>query len=365
MNWSFIVDNRSWLFDGIGAIAFSGFVGVLYKTFIEKKNKNSTNQIISYSEVRAIAMDVFKINFYELGNSANEIVQKRAEEILTNFLGKLNTVAPELLKNTTDPDFRYVFFDAQKAYARTGDTLTKEILVDVLVERLSVNNHSFLQIVLDEALSTIPKLTEDQYSTLSIAFILNFTTFNEARGPKALEKYLEDEIYPFLPNLSKETSRFLHIEYTSCGIISIAGRKIEKLFLDHYAGLFSKGFSESDICEDIKDEINPMLMPNFYDDKLLQVGTLNDQETKHYCSSHGLSNETSKKIIELQNSHLMSEIEVRSFLLKYFPKMQILYDCWDNSNLQQLRLTSVGIALAIVNIRRITKREYDLSLWIK
>lgn len=122
-----IIQNIDWLFSGIGVVILTGIIRFLFKS---KKHKtshnlniksgnNSTNnqggnnvsvtigdkKLISggngstniqgnivtinqqnqnglnYQDVRQVFMDIFKSNFYDLGESATHIVKKRAEEV--------------------------------------------------------------------------------------------------------------------------------------------------------------------------------------------------------------------------------------------------------------------------------------------
>src|SRR5690625_3839510 len=79
------------------------------------------NQGLSYSEVKEVALDVFKSNFYELSGIAKETARERAETITEEFLQKLNDENPSGFKKADDPDFQHALFTVQKEYARTGD----------------------------------------------------------------------------------------------------------------------------------------------------------------------------------------------------------------------------------------------------
>ena len=65
---------------------------------IQKAGDNSTNiqagsvtvhQGLSLSEVRKLALDVFRSNFFELAGEAKHIARQRAEEVTENFLKRL------------------------------------------------------------------------------------------------------------------------------------------------------------------------------------------------------------------------------------------------------------------------------------
>ena len=61
----------------------------------------------------------------------------------------------------------------------------------------------------------------------------------------------------------------------------------------------------------------------------------------------------------------MSEPEAVGFLKGLCQDFEKLYDFWRNSNLQNLQLTSVGIAIAQSNYKAKTGQATDLPIWIK
>jgi hypothetical protein len=112
---------------------------------------------LNYNDVKNIALDVFKANFYELAGVAKEVARDRAEEITEAFLLKLKQENPDGFKKSDDPDFQYALFTVQKEYARNGDKELGDLLVDLLVDRSKQDQRDILQIVLNESLLTAPK----------------------------------------------------------------------------------------------------------------------------------------------------------------------------------------------------------------
>jgi hypothetical protein len=141
---------------------------------------------LSYEEVRAAALDVFKANFYELAGEAREIASARAEEITTKFLSQIQKEFPDGIKKSADPDFQYALFNVQKQYARNGDKNLGDLLVDLLIDRSKQEQRDILQIVLNESLETAPKLTEQQLAVLSITFFSDIRKCMELKIMKLL-----------------------------------------------------------------------------------------------------------------------------------------------------------------------------------
>src|SRR6185436_5811113 len=111
-------------------------------------NLTVTKTGLTYAEVRDVALDVFRSNFYHLSAVAKETAETRAGEITEQFLLKLQKEFPAGLEKSKDPDFQYALFTVQKEYARNGDKDLGELLVDLLVDRSKQEQRDILQIVL-------------------------------------------------------------------------------------------------------------------------------------------------------------------------------------------------------------------------
>jgi hypothetical protein len=321
---------------------------------------------LSVEDVKSIALDVFKSNFYELSGIAKDTAKERAEEITNKFLAELMSRNPDGLQSAEDPDVQYAIFTAQREYARTGDKELGDILVDILVDRTKESNRSVLQIVLNESLQVAPKLTKNQLDALSIIFSLRYTRYLKMSNLDALKHYLDYRLSPFIPSLTKNDTCYQHLAYAGCGTISIGSVEIEAIFLKHYTGLFVKGFPESDIASIV--ESNPssstMFMKCIRNPSLLQVNGIDEETIRTKSKKIGLDDLLTKSLIQIQNQNIMTEEEIKSDLKTIHPCMEKLFDVWDGSFMKNINLTSVGIAIGHANTRRITKETDNLSIWI-
>ncbi len=342
------------------------------QTQIDKVEIN--NGISSYIEVKEIALDVFKSNFLKLSDEASKIAIERAEEVTNDFLEKnKDKLVDEVIKN---PNFQLNLYEVQKNHAKTGDENIKEVSIDILgdvVDEMIKNKRRNLkQIVLEESLNVIPKLTVGQLDTLTIVFLLQHLFNNNITNPSVLKKYLNDEIKPFCTNLSKENSVYQHLEYTGCASVSIGSSSIEDIFKENYRGLFFKGFDGR-----VVDRLQIMGMSGKAFADLVTMQCINDNE-KAQLSPINI-NALEKKIIELEISDEISEELKKIFDQYILPNNKIkdklielgddfmkdLFDIWDNSSIKNTTLTSVGIAIAQANYIRKTGESLDLGLWIK
>lgn len=324
------------------------------------------NHGLSYSEVRQIAIDIFKANFYELAGVAKETARARAEEITEEFLRKLQDENPEGFHHSEDPDFQHGLLTIQKEYARTGDKELGDLLVDLLVDRSKQDERNILQIVLNESLSVAPKLTNSQVALLALIFRLRYTINYSLIGHDSLGQYFDQTIFPLISELNPNESSFQHLEFAGCGTIQTTEANLERLLGYLYKGLFSKGFDKSEI--DSK-QITIGLDTRFFisclnDETKLQVNALNDETLKKNLEKEKIGEEDRKKIIELFSESAMSNNEIMNLCINLRPYMKDFYDKWNSTSMKSFNLTSVGIAIGHANIKKMIGNFTDLSDWI-
>jgi hypothetical protein len=238
-----------------------------------------------------------------------------------------------------------------------------------LVERASTSERNIHQIVLDESLSVASKLTTEQMDALTVNFLLSKTKNHTLVNLDAISKYLETDIIPFLAELTDTSSCYEHLEYVGCGSLMHVSRihPIEHLFRIQYPGLFSKGFDEERFNNEIGNiaDYPGLVMKCFHFPEKYQLGAIDIEVLKKISSDRSISDEIQNKLVAIFNSTLMTDNEIREYLVSIKPEIQALFDLWKNSSISNFSLTTVGIAIAQANYRRRTGVKLDLSIWVK
>lgn len=322
------------------------------------------NQGLSYRDAKEIAEDVFKNNFLELSQVALGKAENRANELINDFLTKMEKEKPESINSVESPSMQYALFSAQKEYAKTGDKELSDILVDLLVERADKEERSLIQIVLDESIEVSSKLTQPQFDVLSIVFLLKYTINHNLGNLEMFKDYITKYLIPLCNNLTQENSCYQHLEYSKCASI-LVGPKIEDVFLDNYKGLFQKGNSMEELEQKLGEyaKNNDLFIPCLRDRNLFQIKAYNDEKLNELLEKKDIPL-GEKNILKTIFSNVMSKDEILDYLKSIHPKMTELIKVW-NERMHTVNITSVGVALARANIKRKTNIDLDLSIWIK
>lgn len=321
---------------------------------------------VTSSEARAIALDVAKATFYELTGEAKETAAVRVEEITDQVIKKLEKDFPAGLQKARDPDFQYALFTVQKEYARNGDADLGDLLVDLLVDRSKQDQRDILQIVLNESLSTAPKLTDTHLAALAVIFLFKYTQNFGVGNHQKLGEYLDKHLLPFISKLSKNQAGYQHLEFSGCGSIGLGGNSLEGIFGTVYQGQFLKGFDQSEIASRaISIGLDSrFFIPCLNDFSKVQVSANNKENLEKQLEAHGISAEDRAKILELFDLGKMSEPEIKEKLIAIRPYMAGVFEIWTNSAMRSFTLTSVGMAIGHANTKRLIGEFASLSIWI-
>lgn len=329
-------------------------------------NVTVTKVGLTYAEVREVALDVFRANFYELAGTAKETARARAEEITEEFLKKLEKDNPTGLGKSEDPDFQYALFTVQKEYARNGDKDLGDLLVDLLVDRSKHDQRDILQIVLNESLSTAPKLTDTHLAALAVMFLFKYTQNFGVGNHEMFGAYLDKHLLPFSSRLTKNRSCYQHLEFSGCGSIGITGKSLEGILGQVYQGQFLKGFDQTEIANRaISMGLDSrFFIPCLNDPSKWQVRANSKENLEKQLDAQAIPIEDWNKILELFELGKMSEAEIKDKLIAIRPYLAEVMDIWANSPMQIFTLTSVGMAIGHANIKRLIGEFASLSIWI-
>lgn len=271
-------------------------------------HQTNNNFGVSAGEARHIALDVFKANFYELSEKANAIAIKRAEELVDNFLSKIERENPILLKKIQDPDVQYAVLNAQRQYARSGDIKTLELLTQLLKNRFQSNSGSLKSIVLNESIEVLPKLTIDHVSIITTLFLVKNCQLSSVRHLiENLNKIMPDKIL----ELKRDVSFFEHLMYagiTTNDVTLLNGQKLEYFIRKNYSGELVEKVEGNTL-----DILDPPVRKQFITDSLSES----------------------------------------------------VFEKWNNSILKNYTVTSVGKAIAIAQYNSIMNTQIALDIWIK
>lgn len=320
------------------------------------------NYGLTYDQVRQIALDVYYANAPELRELARDVANSRAERITTDFLTQLMAKSPAALQNLADPDVQSVMFEAQKSYARSGEDDLETVLVDLLVDRTADVDRSLKNLVLNETIASVPKLTEAQRRSIALVFLLRFTRTTSTTLDEYMETYV-DELVAVGADIPRLRQDVLHIEYVGAGTRSLGEYTFGDALLLGSEGLFTRGFSIEAIPEHIRNSphFTTLFVPCLRNPDYFQLAGIGEDDVKNMAEALGVT-ELYGDLSRLSKHGRMAGSEVLREAAAHNPRIEDVTESWEP--LKGLTLTSVGLVIGHSYWKRVTGAKEDLSNWL-
>jgi hypothetical protein len=255
-----------------------------------------------YSDVKEIVFDLFKQNFPELVAEATEQAKKNIEDYENTLEKTIKRKLGEIdINKFKEPNTQFLLNKSIGIAARKGKGIDLEMLTETLLSGIRKEDSDLLNIVAEQALDAIPKLTASQINLISIVQFILYMRFQGLADYSIAEP--NNNIVKQITNSVGEPNHLQLSYMASFGVITI----------NQFQG------------------INP------YDAIKQQYDYLFSEK----------NTEEVKKIIE-EKSLSMKE----------------LVDKYEKFNLRIINLTPVGILIALINLRRLFP-QIDYRIWIK
>ncbi len=318
---------------------------------------------ISATEARQIAVDVLQANLIELKGTAHRIFDDRLNHFVDYFLAQLQKRTRDDFRALADPDVQYSIFVAGRDYARSGDENICHILIDLLVERCRAPKSSLIAVVVNEAIATTGRLTINHVATLVIHWALVRVESGEIKTVSDLGAWLKRYIMPFVQDACWHVADYEYLAYTGTASIEIADDALGDVLRRNYPGLFPQGISPGMITPALEENRDYFFSEHPENPGHLQVDAIRTADA-HILALSVEKPHLGDALQDLMRQTAASKYTVQQAIRDLDPEFGGLLDLWSETHLGNLRLTSVGVAIAHAYWAHITDSEAPLSIWI-
>lgn len=169
----FLIKNKEWIFSGIGI----PIILLISRFFIKKKKSDPIiviNNGLSVSDVKVIAESVFLENYPKFDEKARKEAIKNKDEFVCTLLKSIEArLSPSKYHVFEKPDLQFILLESIIIASRNDSKTKREILSNLIIDRINNDENEFAEIVYNEAIKSISLLTSEQICVLAI---INITT---------------------------------------------------------------------------------------------------------------------------------------------------------------------------------------------
>lgn len=324
-------------------------------------------QGLTYTEVKDLVNSVLDQKLVLFKDEAKNIYDKRVEDFKRLFIEKIKNLPNEEVVKLKDPDTQLTLFEASKISGRKHSEELRDLLANLVINRIKndkTGREELKNIVYNEAISTVGKITIDQLKIITLCYLLRYTTNNGIISWDLFRKYLNDYIKPFM-EFKDTRAEFQHIEYAGCGSIGIMGTDLINLFRQQYSFLFFNLIERNEIDSlDLEIGLKNNILTLDAKENKYNINFKNKTDLENYLKKMSVSEEIIKKITTIYEKHTKKPEEVKKMITEETNPGLRLLELWDKSNLKVLSLTSVGIVIGASYFEQITGEKVDIGIWI-
>ncbi|MFA6397676.1 MAG: LPO_1073/Vpar_1526 family protein [Candidatus Paceibacterota bacterium] len=339
--------------------------------YIDKSKKIDKSQHIhhglSVCDAKEIVEMILDKKMIEFKIDAQTAVDERIKYFKERLFTDMNNLTEPELNRLKEPDAQYAlreaaFISSKKTNKELINTLGK--LVIGRIKNHQIETEDLKNIVFSEAIKTIDKLTPNELKIITLCYILSNTFRKGIKTIEQFNEYLNNSIKPFI-NFKNTDAEFKHIDYAGCGSISMGSWSITNSFRESYSLIFQKPFTEEEISKIILDQ---HLKTKIFVKKLETDGYIipvtEKKVLKDFLEKEGLEEKKVTEVVNALDQHLMQETDIEKLLREKTEIGDELLKIINDTPINRLFLTSVGIAIAATYYENITGEKLNIDLWI-
>lgn len=176
---------------------------------------------LSVSEVRELTQIFMRENFPVLRAEAVAAAQINVDAFLRQFEEKLAQHIGKIDPNKfKDPDVQSSLNDAVMEAGKKGARSNSELLAELVTERVSTGNSDYVSLVISEAIKVVSKLTPEQIGFLTLALFLTSTKVTDAKSLDALIPLATIVLQASQNSFGLSESKKSHLEFAGCAKVT-------------------------------------------------------------------------------------------------------------------------------------------------
>lgn len=200
------------------------------------------------SDVIAIVKEVVASELAVYTREADKKAEERLQRFSEDLVDELTKKVSDKLNRFNEPSVQMAARDAALSFVRSGDEKEERVLIDLLIERVSVEEHTTMQRLIDQALKVVPTLSPECLDLLSLVVFRNIS-YTGTR-----DKMIEwiKSMGSILQRVSRVTNLDIAFLSQADCVISIPGMSFSKPWGDAFLNRYDLVFRHP-VPQDISD----------------------------------------------------------------------------------------------------------------
>lgn len=342
-------------------------------TIVQAKGDINFNGITAETAMK-ICQNVVKAELAVYTQDARVEAEKRLSDILEKTIDRITSLKEDLLYRFKEPAIQMALNETFKNHIASGNEELGENLIDLLIERLRVQERTTEQSIIDEARNIIPKLSSNTVSLLAImVFSKLIFPYNKKQYDDLLLK-----LAPLVERLKNISSLDIaYLKQVGCGYgISVfhVVEPLEKHLLSSYDLFFRHNISFNELNE-LLQKHSQLTIDSHHTDLPHILGlfsiegqyvSFNVTSTKTVTKAFNQANKDQliPLLEDLKNKAIpFTEDEVCNYHIQKDARWQYAFDVFKNNQITTFQLNPVGVYIGIRQLSKICEMPIPMSLF--
>ena len=340
-------------------------------TAIQAGRDVTINNGVSIAQMSEI-ITALSAHVERLSATAKELIEDRLSQFRTEIVTRFANDTSTKIEAFSDPDFQASILDAQRAFARSGDSNLQSVLTDLIAQRSKQPARNRITLTLNDAITKAGSIPKADLNALSLMFVLQNVFHTGVVHFDGMIEFLQIFVEPGLHEISTSDSAQQYL--TSHGCITTAPPGISymdlvALLTERYPTAITKGANEEAFRGEFPDfdrlRSLGLIVTSQFDRERFIFRNLGTIDFANFLALPGVYGNHSDQFVKLAKANLPTKEELIEVLGRRFQMAGKLFEVYDTNLVQNSRLTSVGIALAHGNLTKAASNQADLAIWIK
>lgn len=331
------------------------------------------HQGINSDEVRALCLDLVQKEIALYKQQAAEESQRRFESLMDKFLDLLSKIDESKRQKLQEPAIQFAVNETFKEYIKSGEEELGDGLLDLMIERMEVDEHTTKQSLIDEARQILPKLSANTISLISII------TFSELLIPRSNYDFVE-----LLHNLSPLISRLrsvnsidvAYLEQVGCGqsfSFFNTGKTFEQRMLSIYNLLFLHPYTIEQYNTFMTQHGYNQGEMSFVARTIMSLMEIKGQKMQFKINAYReelFLEEKRQEMIDamtllFKDMTQFSEDEVKQFFVEIDANWVVVSELFKRGDVKNFILSPVGLYIGSRKLSKLFGKDIPLSIFYK
>lgn len=319
------------------------------------------NYGITAADALAISRDVVKQELAMYTSEAFSIAEERFKKIANKVVDRINIENPRLFPKFKDPAIQIALNETYNKYIETGDDELGDNLINMLIDRLEIENRNTKQFIIDDARIILPKLSIANLSFLALQVfsLLSIPTNSKNEYKTAIEKLRK--ITEGAATISILDIMYLKQAGCAMGVPMIhVNNNIAESLLNTYEYYFSSGITLDAFNElaakyqlnHIDSFGNLISLTDMLPNNFVGLNFSSRRRFEDFFLANNLPEIKTffEEFISLQNKANIND--VKAFHLSIDPKWASIFTLWGKDIIKTLSIMPVGLYIGSIYLER-------------